>query len=293
MRSLVVAFVLLSPAVAFSQAALTIQFADAAAEKVVNAEDCGELLRLTWNTQATACTPGGELRLWATTGECEDEKAAGDVEFPSVSVQDVNTQRTGFFDVEVGELPGFQGADAGRACGAPGFELTHRICGALKVASFAACDTVVRVSAPPTIVYDSLAPAAPVIDEIAALDGALQVSVSVGTDVREVHLETAPEGSQEFQRRVSFSSDLGSARIEGLENGVTVQVRAIAEDAAENLSAPSEVRTGTPVESRGFFSSYVEGGGSEQGGCSAAGGSVLVAAAVVLLAGVALRRRRS
>jgi uncharacterized protein (TIGR03382 family) len=85
-----------------------------------------------------------------------------------------------------------------------------------------------------------------------------------------------------------ISAGQSTTTVSGLTNGVTYFVRLVAEDAANNVSDPSNVETGTPQASSGFFGAYRADGGPPPG-CSAAPGAVVLALAALWLA----RRRRS
>jgi len=77
--------------------------------------------------------------------------------------------------------------------------------------------------------------------------------------------------------------------ITGLTAGTTYQVRLVGFDAAANDSPVSEEITIPPVETQGFFGSYLEAGGT--GGCSAVPGA-WPAFATLLFAAVRSRSRR-
>lgn len=60
---------------------------------------------------------------------------------------------------------------------------------------------------------------------------------------------------------------LTTARIEGLDDGVTYRIALVAIDASGNVSAPSNTVTGTPGPTVGFSEAYEGAGGEAVGGC--------------------------
>ncbi|MBI3185886.1 MAG: fibronectin type III domain-containing protein [Myxococcales bacterium] len=249
---------------------------------VVSPSDCGGVIQASWtaSAQQLACS---SLSFWVTLGECGDAAGAGDQTLPEVAAGVWNQQRTGNFTIPVNELPAFTGQDAG-ACGATGVEKKHRLCGAFSSAQFD-CGTgksVTRASNPPAITYDSLAPGPPTIDDVVAQDSALVVNFTPPSGATQVHVDARAQGAADFARAASASGEAASVRIERLVNNTTYEVRALAEDAAGNLSEPSELAAGTPLRTEGFFSNYRRAGGAAQGCTSGGtGGLALIAAWVI------------
>ncbi len=100
------------------------------------------------------------------------------------------------------------------------------------------------------------------------------------------------DSGEEFKERVSFTPEVSFGRVTDLENGVTYEIRAIAEDGAGNRSAPSASVFAAPVQTDGFFSIYRKAGGGEQGGCSAIPGSTFTLLALWAASRVARKRTR-
>ncbi|MHB8875803.1 MAG: MXAN_2561 family MXYO-CTERM-anchored protein [Myxococcaceae bacterium] len=291
---LVVSLLLSGSALAQIQNTLTVRV-ELQPEIVVVAADCGSELTVTWSVVlSTGNTPNGDLKFWATTGDCGDNPVATDVPFSAETITSdrLTTLPSGTFKIRVDALPSFTPADGGPACGTSGIEATNRICAAFTFTNGTSTATT-RATPSPSIIYDTKAPAVPSIDGVTGLDGALTVSFSADDDTIFVHLELRRAGEADFVQVKSVGGDLNSARLEGLENGVTYEVRAIAEDDVENRSEPSEPGTGTPVKSSGFYSAYVAAGGTDKGGCTAAGGGALAVLGLVTLTGLVSRRRRS
>jgi hypothetical protein len=271
---------------------LTVDGSDSVA---ISPSGCGESLTVSWTAQAGAI-PCSELTFWSTTGECGEAAAAGDKSYDAIPKDVWPTKGTSTFTIKVSELPMFTASDAGFTCGTLGDERKVKLCAFFVYSSFAcgSNETKVKGTAPPTITYDAKAPDAPVI-EVLSRDSALTVKLSASDDSETVNIEARVAGEGEFQVMETVASATSDAKITGLSNNVLYEVRAVAFDAAENESAPSEIVTGTPIRTEGFFSDYRNSGGRDQGGCtSAPGGMLLWLAAVVGLAagGRFLRRGR-
>lgn len=270
-------------------APLSINVAGSSATSVIfGADDCGSNLQLNWQSNLIFNTCS-DLQLWATNGECGDDPVSGDKVYPSIPATQVFTVRSGSFTLKLSELPAFSSSDGGVVCGTQGVQKSMKICGAIDVqqAGVTTC-TVQKVTTPLPITYDVLAPAMPVIESLRALDASLQAEVSVSSDTTLVHLQVRKSGESEFvEKGVASISGSGSVKATGLSNNSTYDVRAIAEDGAGNLSAPSEVLSGTPQHTAGFFEIYRRNGGM-QGGCAAAGLAPLAIGSLLW----ALARRR-
>lgn len=90
--------------------------------------------------------------------------------------------------------------------------------------------------------------------------------------------------------RIVRAGDRPDARIEGLVNGDTYEVRVFAFSEADNQSDPSLVVTASPVPVNDFFETYKAAGGVEEGGCaSGTAGPVAIGAVALLLAALARR----
>ncbi len=257
---------------------------------------CGATFTVSWGipTPAQISQTCALPEFWISSAACGDHPASGDLVLsPSPPIQ--LSSRSGTFNpVNVNDLPIFQTTDGGGVCGSYSGNATLNVCGSVAVpsGSFVGCgtNTIVRGSNP-QIQYRGSAPPAPSID-VAALDGALNVSASVSsTDVSLVHVEMREAGVGDFAEVATFSPDRGSTRISGLQNGTAYEVRAYSDDGVGNYSARTQTITATPVKSNGFYQNYRELGGTDTGGC---GGALPGALGVPLALGAYrfLRRKR-
>ncbi len=262
-----------------------------ASSVVVSPRQCDERRTISWSasTYTGWCTG---LQIWVTTGQCGDAPVAGDTPVFNDSFQ--ATDRTN--QLRVSDLPIFQQADAGYACGAA-VNQVHRICASSTYPSgFQGCGSpaTVRGTNPPTIEYRGRPPDPPTITSVAPLDGALRVQVNANSDTVLVHLQFRVAGTDEFADGGQFSTSANGGKIDGLNNGTLYDVRVYGEDAAGNLSNPSDISQGTPVASEGFYTMYRRDGGADLGGCGDVGGGGIDWR---LILGVGLlpllRRRRS
>lgn len=283
-------------AAALAQTTGTIQIQlNSQAQVAVGPSDCGSSVVVTWTlsgvTQVCATMP-----LWVTpTSSCGDAPGTGDFQFAEVTISELQTGQ-GNETLALADLPGLSDGAGGTGCGVAASQ-DFKVCGASSTAggfpASCAVPTTIKTGSPPTLTYDGLPPPAPTLTGVIPLDSALKVTVSPGSGTAnidvQVKLETAPDS--DFHRGVLFSVDQGnSGRVDGLTNGVTYAVRALGIDAAGNVSGPSEVLTGTPVPTEGFWGAYRRLNGADQGGCSVAGG--LAGPAVAAALGVFLTRRR-
>ncbi|MCY1015329.1 MXAN_2561 family MXYO-CTERM-anchored protein [Pyxidicoccus sp. MSG2] len=260
----------------------------------LNSEDCGDKLQVRWTLSGgVACE---DMQLWVTTsGSCKDEPATGDQELQAVAVSSVNSPGNLFREVPVNGLPLFTATDGGTdTCSTAQVEQTMRVCASVTVInSFSQCDTLIKVTSPVLVRFDTKPPPKPTIDAVTPRDSALGVTVSAEEDSTVVVTATLPNADGGTGTVVSTDETTaveGLANLEGLENGVTYQVTARATDVAGN-STDSDPSTGTPVKSNGFFQAYVGAGGQETGGCGAAGGG-LAGGAVLAALGFWLSRRK-
>lgn len=291
MIRLVAALSLLLPGLALAQVSLTV---NGQASATISTGDCSAQLPVTWTLTSTGYV-SGDMAFWATTGTCGDAAAAGDFTYDSDTVSQTVLQvtRTGGFNVKVSDLPMFSQADGGY-CGSVGTNRTVKLCAAVSIAtSQYVAATITKVSSPPTITYDTEPPGAPSLDDVVAMDKALIVKFSTATGSTLVRFEVRPQGSVDFTPSESISGESSSATLSGLVNDTTYDVQATAEDAAGNVSGPSNLVSGTPVRSDGFFAVYRRAGGTGMGGCTMAGGGSLAVLGLLAAAGSVLRRRRS
>lgn len=282
--------VLLTAAAASAQGvSLKYSFQDATSY-TFNASSCSGKVQVTWtSTIATLGYPCTELKLWSTAGSCGDAPGASDVKYTSVSATDVLSLRTDSFDVPLGELPGFQGTDAGTVCGTEAAEVAHQLCGAISLPNGTGGACTVSQASSLTLTYDTKPPAAPSIDSVGQQDSALKVTVTAQTDTVVVHVDVRAQGTAEYKEKGKIlTASATSVTIPNLTNGTTYDVQARAEDAAGNISAPSEPMPGTPRRTLGLWARYTDAGGGQRGGCAATDGLPLLIAGGLWL----LRRKR-
>ena len=296
MRALLFLFVLGLSGAASAQR-LTLDFAGQSS-RGVSPSDCGTNVAITW-TGTSGGTPCSDIQIWVTSSTtCGDAPATGDKVINNTQLQMANwpTQRTGTVQVAVADLPAFTGTGEGATtCGSEA-EVTMQVCGAFKYASFGfGCTSTTTVKAtPPTLRYDGKPPPAPTMKSVTPLDSALLVEAEGTTsDTAVINLEYRALGETgSFTSGGAIASTSTSARIGGLRNGVTYEVRAWALDTAGNEGPRSGTLTGAPIQTNGFFQKYKGYGGAEQGGCAAAGGSVLGLSGLLLTGFFFSRRRR-
>jgi hypothetical protein len=253
-------------------------------------ETCSQTLGGKWFSSVTA--PACDvLKLWATTGECGDAPGSGDTRFNDVPVTSLATG-SGDFSIKVSTLPGFK--DAATPCGGSGFELTQKICASLSVSTgydctFTTTRSIIRAT-PANLVYDTEAPAAPTLDGVTELDKSLQVFFSTVDDAVAVEVWVRAAGETDFSKVGDFSTTSGSAKVDGLVNGTLYEVTIYGVDQAGNVSDASNVLTGTPRLTHGFWAAYQSAGGGDHGcGSSSATG---LGAPLVWLALLSLSRRK-
>jgi uncharacterized protein (TIGR03382 family) len=252
-------------------------------------ETCSQTLTGKWFSQvtATACDP---MKLWATTGECQDAPGTNDVRFNDVPVLSLGAG-SGEFSVKVSTLPGFK--DAATPCGGSPFELTHKVCGALSTASgldctFSTSRSIVRAT-PANLYYDTQPPSTPTLDGITELDKALQIYFTATDDVVAIEVWIRAEGEADWTYVGDSTATTGSAVIQDLVNGTLYEVAIYALDASANASEASNVLTGTPRLTQGFWAAYQAAGGGDKGCGSSATG---FGAPLLVLALLALTSRR-
>jgi uncharacterized protein (TIGR03382 family) len=251
-------------------------------------------------------TPCSSLQIWVTSAaDCETAPTGTDFlaatipqsQFVGMPMQTGNVQFT------VNQMVG-AGSDAGTfACGAKGFEATFLVCAAISMDLSALCTTkqVVQTSVATTVPtaaeirYDTKPPGAPTLTAVDPLDTKLSLTFAVGTDTDTTNdfifvQIKAPTDSDFHNTGNAVSAGLTTTTITGLTDGITYQVRLYAQDQAGNVSDPSNVMSGTPVASSGFWGAYRADGGGAQG-CSAAPGAI-GAGLLLLLASLWIQQRR-
>lgn len=284
MRPLALVVLALSPSLALAQ--LDIKLRQQQESVVLGAGSCEETVAVSF-TIFNMCE---EVQFWLSETSCQNELPSGTSTIAEFQPSEVFGNQ-GVFEIDVDlDLPLFAG-DAGVACGTAGHDRKWNVCGSYAPFDFTglACATTrTKDSSPPTIRYDSLPPAAPTINSVEGLDGALAINVSGDADADTFIIRVeAPDGNV-------ITKDFpggGTIRVDGLQNNTVYSVTAVAIDLAGNESPPSAAMEGTPRATAGFYRHYRDAGGSETGGCSHAGAVLAAWAALAALVAVARRRR--
>lgn len=255
-------------------------------------EPCDLTRTVNWtvNTASTLCS---DLEFWFVSGSsCPETRASDTPLLTRVTQSTLGTTRSGSFTFEVQDLPVFN--EAAVTCPAADREDEFRLCASLKLGTgfTDVCSTTSNQKANDfEVFYDAKPPEPPSIENVASLDKALSVRVAAPDDTSRVKL-VVERADGTSPRTLNQSVDQPLFRVENLENGVTYRITAIAVDAADNESAASEAKEGTPIPTRGFFDRYVEAGGQETGGCGAAAGG-LAGGWVLAVLGFWLSSRRN
>jgi hypothetical protein len=294
MRYLLIALTF-SASAALAQTTGTIVLSGPANETTIRVpkEPCNQTRTVSWRvtTSSTICS---DLEFWFVSGtSCPETRASDTPQLRLVTQSTLATTRESNFTFEVQDLTTFKGANA-VTCPAADREDEHRLCASLKLGTGFGdpCSTTSTQKANDfKVFYDAKPPEPPSIDNVAALDKALSVRVSAPDDTSEVRL-LVERADGTGSRTLKQSVDQPLFSVENLENGVTYRLTATAVDAADNESAASEAKEGTPIPTRGFFDRYVEAGGQEAGGCGAAAGS-LTGGWVLAVLGFWLSSRRN
>lgn len=288
MRSLLIALTLCTASAALAQSVVLSVPNKTSIRVGMNSCDDSEIVTWTYSGTTIPCT---DLRLWIVSGtSCGDEPSGTYKDLDTINKSDFPTQRTSTVTFKVNELPGWT---TEVACGAAGREDAYRVCAAFKSAStLGTCDSTTVQKDDFELIYDSKPPNAPTIENVAALDEALSVRVSTPDDANELEL-TIVRSDGTGSRSIRQSVEQPLFRVENLENNETYTLTAVAIDEAENTSAASEAKQGTPIPTRGFFDRYVEAEGQETGGCAAAGGVMGGWVLAVLGFWLSSRRNRS
>lgn len=292
MRSLLAALLLLVAAPAWAVVSLSFQ-SGAQTSLSAGADDCAS--RVTINYQVTPASTQlcSDFQIWATeAGTCADTPGTGDTSIATITQSELLMVPSGSVSVRVSDLPIF----GSFACGAAGLEDTARICAAYRyavVGTFGgSCgdNASTDKASALTISYDSIPPDPPTIVEVTPRDSSLAVRVEANGVISRVQVRLAGS-TADFITLADVSGEFGTAEVKNLVNGQLYEVRALAEDAAGNVSAPSEIATGTPVQTVGFFGNYCNSGGDCGEGCGAAAGAPSLLGLLAVFA--ALRRRKS
>ena len=246
---------------------------------------CTNTLQATWTSTLTG-VPCGNMSVWLTSASCGDAPATGDVSLDAVTSAVVLTVRTGTVTVTLADLPGFNSADGGVACGDANADVETKLCASISLQNGISC--VVNQASPLSIVYDTKPPSDPAIESVVAKDAALQATVSFSSDTEFVYLQAKGPSDADFGHDTQIVvTDTSTGTLHDLVNGDTYDLRAYAVDTAGNVSGYSPLVSATPLHTTGFWEAYRRAGGQAQG-CSAFGGTPALLGALLLL-----RRRRS
>ena len=278
----------LVPALAFGQEQIGVTVQGQASQTVGKSTACGAKTEVEW-TAASTGIPCSDLFVWAATAPCSDGPDAGTALGPSIPQSTWRTQGSGTIPVNIDDLPLFDGGVCGDAV-----DQTVNICATYSWATID-CSSLggqqsLTTNPGATIRYDAVPPDAPTITAVNPRDGALGVRVTPPSDAVQVNVELRRQGDASFKPVATYSADEGGTTIDGLTNGTVYEVRASVTDEASNVGGFSAVKTGTPVQTAGFWATYVGDGGKETGGCAVGGGGLF---GLLLLAGAALRSRRN
>ncbi|WP_338867393.1 MXAN_2561 family MXYO-CTERM-anchored protein [Myxococcus stipitatus] len=269
----------------------TVSFTGAAiqnGEVSVSLANCEKINQVTWTRSGTL--PCADATLFLTEGSCTDKPdAAGNQVLKELKQNDTIT--TGTVDLQMSKAL----AQRGQVCADQTANRTFKLCASTtrQSGTLGQCEsTLVSIGNNVSFVLDPVAPTAPPAPTVTGLDSALSVSVSPTSDTARVKVEVVEvtqgdDGGSATPGTVVTSREQVTPnnvfRMDGLQNGKTYGVRAIAFDKAGNQSADSALATGAPIPSNGFFDEYVGANGQETGGCGAGGGGLAVGAAMAAL----------
>lgn len=289
------ALTLLFSSAAFAQvlSPLTLTFPSNTETLTFSGADCANRTTLTWQVNLSA-QPCNQLKLFVTAAStCPKEPATGDYD---LGAETITAGTQGTKTIEFSQLPGFTAADAGVTCGQQA-ERTWKVCGYFEAnspGSFGFCTTKTDTTDSIPITYDGEPPVAPTLTEAIGVEKGIRVRASATDDASLVRFGARLLGDAapfNFSTEVAVEGDAAEGRIEGLENGFSYEVVAVAVDPAGNQSAESGSLEATPTETLGFWDAYKRAGGTEDGGCASAPGLFVVTA--VMSALWIFRRRRS
>ena len=296
-------FLLLVPTVALAQTTVTgpsvtllVNGSDAG---YANASQCNdsETVSYTLNTTAAPCD---NFTAWITANTtCGNTPSGDDLTLGSLPKGSITNNATGSFNFTVNTLPRLDGG-----CGA--VEIQYLLCGSfpypvsngITVSCNSSSNSYSSLVGSPSFRYDAVPPPPPTISDVEPLENALTVKCDTSSDTVTVDLEVRPEvgdgGSAADGGTGGFISVGGfvagtTAKITGLTNEVTYDIRAKALDGAGNESDYSPLAQGTPETLNGFWDVYQSEGG-QTAGCSQSGMTPLWLVAV-LPALFMLRRR--
>ena len=228
----------------------------------LSTNDCNSNARITFTVPNGACQNTAGIFVTTNTS-CASTPGSSDVQV-ALNPDGVSG------NIRVSNLATFQSGDAGTlSCPQPVKSL-NKVCGTYRTSTGAFGDCSQSNSGGfATIYYKGLPPDPPTLDSVTPLDTQITVSASTSeSDVIAIHVELAvSDGGQFFVERAVFTPFVGSAKISGLINGVTYDVRARAEDQVPQFSNYTDIVEVTPVETQGFWGTYLASGGADRGGC--------------------------
>jgi uncharacterized protein (TIGR03382 family) len=294
MRLPLIVFATLCASTALGQtvASITLTLPNNATSLRVPKEPCDRSQSFTYTFSSSTSVLCSDLRMWLVQGtSCSDEPTGTYKLLKTLSQSEVVSQPTGTVTFNVGDLPGFTGAVT---CPANDREDAYRVCASVKLpgGSFGSeCGSGSFQRDDLEVIYDAKPPAAPTLGDVIGLDSALSVNVTLPDDAKLVRVTVTKEDGSD-SKTVQKSGDVKSVRVEDLKNDVKYKVVARAVDDADNESAPSAEKVGTPVPTRGFLDNYDDAKGQELGGCGAAGGGV-AGSLVMAVLGFWLSSRRN
>lgn len=278
MRSLVLALVA-SSALAQTAGTTTVTFGvretpqSTTDQLIIGASSCGTSRLVYWVWNQLGTQPCNNMRIWATEGSCGNEPQAADKEYDAVNPLLITTAKLGTVTVVIDELPGFKAGSSTPCGGAETLTKEHKICASVPASlqCFGLQNPQTVTASPLRIIYDAQPPSAPIISSVSLQDKALKLEFSVSSDTTAVVPFVRLQGEADFIRREAISLGTGrTAVVDGLLNGSTYDVKLRAFDLAGNESADSEIVSGTPRRTVGFWGAYREAGGTDAGGCSSA-----------------------
>lgn len=233
----------------------------------LSTNDCNANVRITFTVPNGACQ--NSAGIYVTTSSCGNAPGASDVQVP------VNPDGTSA-NIRVSNLATFHGGDGGLLSCPQQLNSFNKVCGTYKTSSggFGDCSQS-NSGGFATVYYKGLLPLPPTIDSVTPLDSEISVTASVTeSDAIAIHVELAHVDGGFFVERAVFTPYVGYAKISGLINNVTYQVRARAEDQIPQFSDYTNVVEVTPVLTQGFWGHYLGAGGAEKGGCGGLGAMI-------------------
>ncbi len=271
-----------------------IQLANQAERQILR--DCGSQFIFSWQITppsfpATVCD---SFDVWLTdAAKCQKNPPEGtEPIFNELSSGGVFTRTTDTFMLNVNDLPAFKEA----ACGTTPVEVRYLVCARFTTpgVSNGSCEgadaQAFPDSTPPTIGFDSIAPAAPTLSDAVGLDESISVSVSAAEKSGKIIVTATNPKNEVFKAEAVLPST--KVTISKLQNFVEYTVTAKVFDEAGNESDPSNAVTATPILTCGI-GCEISGANPEVVGCSAAGGATLGIFGLLSAAFLITRSRRT